>query len=136
MTTPTKPPLSPNAAKRQFRALLPVFAALWHEAVTEADEESLWPPYAALLLACQDVLARAPMHPNEVKQCNLERRFELALERLATMLHTIMPGRFTELRSYVVTDLDRERRRRQAALARFQRMQRQRAGRRRKAGKR
>lgn len=136
MSTPAQPPLSPNAAKRQFRTLLPVFAALWHEAVTEADEESLWPPYAVLLSACQDVLAHAPMHPNEVKQCNLERRFEYAVERLATTLYAIMPGKFTELRSYVVTDLDRERRRRRAGLARFQHMQRQRAQRRRKAGKR
>lgn len=128
-----QPPLLPSAARRQFRALLHGFARLWHEAKADADETSLWHPYAALLDACQDILASAPMHPNEVKQCNVERRFELAVERLATTLYTIMPGKFIELRSYVVTDLDRERRRRRAAFARFQRMQRQRA-RRRKAG--
>lgn len=112
--------------KRFFRGVLPVFARYWYDARESAPPDSLnalyWPDYVRVLRACQDVLDRAPMHPNEAKQCNIETRYNYALERLATALSEVFDGRLQELEGYIVTDQVREMRR-QEGLRRYRREQ-------------
>lgn len=125
------PALSAHFAKLAFRALLPIFAEFWQQACDQAPADSRWPAYFALLRACQDVLSRAPLHPNEARQINVERRYERSLERLATTLAQLFPNGFLELESYVVTDEVRAWRR-AAGLARARRKHRHRSQRRRR----
>lgn len=108
----TSVPLTPHAAKRLFRALLPIFAGYWYEASIAPGADAAWTDYLAVLRACQVVLDHAPMHPNEAKQVNAERRLERALEVLVTALHTLMTN-LGELDYYVMDEQKRERRRRQ-----------------------
>lgn len=118
--TPSSPPatMSPNAAKRLFRLLLPLFAGYWQEARATAGDESGWKAYASILRACQDVLDHAPMHPNEAKQVNVQRRLGRALERLATTFSQVLPGGCRDLESYVIDERTRKRRR-SAGLNRY-----------------
>lgn len=116
--------MKPYMAKLAFRALLPVFASYWSDAREAAIPDSLdaatWPDYERLLLACQDILSHAPMHPNEAKTVHIEPKFVRSLERLATTLAAIFPNGFMELETYVVTDQVREWRRTRG-LARYRR---------------
>lgn len=106
--------LSPHQAKRQFRALLPLFAGYWQEAThTRETADSAWIEYVTLLRACQSILNHAPMHPNEAKQVNAEHRLEHTLEILATALHTILPTSLRELDYYIIDEAVQERRQQQ-----------------------
>jgi len=117
--------LSPYLAKKAFRGFLLLFAAWWRDARDSAPEDSLnaavWPGYYSLLRVCQDILDRAPMHPNEAKTVNIHRRYERSLERLATTLAHLFPTSFMDLESYVqtaeVTEWKRTR-----GLARYRRI--------------
>ena len=98
-----RPRLNANEAKRLFRSLLPMFAHFWREASRVAPEDSSWPDYERVLLACQKVLEHAPMHPNEARQINAERHLEHALEYLAEALATVLPSGLGELDFYKVS---------------------------------
>lgn len=114
----TTPVLKPYQARRMFRALLLLFAGYWREAEEELANETLRKDYFTILRACQDILSAAPMHPQEARATNIGRRYDRALERLATALNQALPGGVAELDYYIVDDVLRERRRQQG-LARY-----------------
>ena len=132
---PVLHPFTAHLAKHAFRAFLPLFAHYWAEAREAAPPDllnaAIWPHYERLLRACQDILAHAPMHPNEAKQVNVELRFARSLERLATTLATIFPHGFMEFETYVVTDHVREWRRARG-VARYRRVKKRSRSRRRR----
>lgn len=121
--------LTPHEAKRLLRTILDAVEKDWQEATAGAGDDSAWKQYLPLLKACKSVLEHAPLHPNEAKQINPQRRLDHALERLATTLkETLFGGAFSELEGYVMDDLTKERRRQQG-LSRYKRAkQRQRRG--------
>jgi hypothetical protein len=111
-------PLSPHVTKRLFRSLLPRIASYWAQASAGRPEDTFWPSYERLLLACQQVLDQAPMHPNEAAQANIERRLECALELLATTLGTVLPGGLPELGYYQLDEWHLAQRHQAEALRR------------------
>lgn len=113
---PPSRPLKPHEVKRQLRALLAIAASYWQQGADASGAETpdaMWNRYLPILLACREVVASSPLHPDEARKLTSERRLNKALERLAGALKTaLFGGDLGELEGWFVSEAVRERRRR------------------------
>jgi hypothetical protein len=78
-----------------------VNSAVWQEICRRAVGNAIWAEYLLLIAACKEVWDAVPGTAEECEKFDVEEQLGADLARLARAIELILPGGFSEFKSYL-----------------------------------